>query len=126
MKAEDILRTKPWLRECHINNISNRMKAATNGNAFVVFNNIQQNFEVHTIEAYYLSGDSYNTTIEPHMLNENLIIECAIQNFSTNLDEVLSAKLIAENFNNSWEKKRREYSLNQSMQIIERVMGTRG
>lgn len=124
MNYVDILRTKPYLKKCNINNICDRFLRATNGNAFVVFNNIQQAYEIHTIEAYHLSGDSYNVSIPLDSLNNTLIVECIIQDFSKNMDEIMSEAEKAERFKNHWEETRREKVLDQQMKIIGRVMGT--
>ncbi len=125
MNYIDILRTKPYLKKCNINNICNRFLKATNGNAFVVFNNIQQNYEIHTIEAYHLSGDSYNTTIQLEDLTQNTIFECLSQDFANNLAEILSEREKHERFVESWNEKKRPRELDQQMKTIERVLGTR-
>jgi ATP-dependent Lon protease len=125
MNYIDILRVNPHLKKCNINNICDRFLKKTNGNAFVVFNNVQQAYEIHTMEAYYLSGDSYNTTIFLENLNENTIIECQVQDFSKNLDDILSEREANENWREHWGNNKRRYELDQQLKTIERVMGTK-
>lgn len=125
MNYIDILRTNPHLRKCNVNNICDRFLKRTNGNAFVVFNNVQQAYEIHTMEAYFLSGDSYNTTILLENLNESIIIECLMQDFSKDLDDILSERLANETWRENWQKNKRVYELNQQFKTIERVMGTK-
>lgn len=125
MNYIDILRTNPHLRKCNVNNICDRFLKRTNGNAFVVFNNVQQAYEIHTMEAYFLSGDSYNTTILLENLNESIIIECLMQDFSKDLDDILSERLANETWRENWQKNKRTYELNQQFKTIERVMGTK-
>lgn len=125
MKYEDILRTKPYLKKCNINNICDRFLKKTNGNAFVVFNNIQQSYEIHTVEAYILSGDSYNTTIHLDNIHENTILDCISQDFANNLDAILSEREKYEKFIENWNNNKRSQQLDEQFKIIERVMGTR-
>ena len=125
MNYKDILRTNPHLKKCNINNICDRFLKKTNGNAFVVFNNLQQAYEIHTMEAYYLSGYSYNTTILLENLNENTIIECLIQDFSKDLDNLLSERMKQESWKENWQANKRTNELNQQMKTIERVIGTK-
>lgn len=125
MNYTDILRTNPYLKKCNINNICDRFLAKTNGNAFVVFNNVNRNYEIHTIEAYYLSGSSYNTTVTLDLLNENTILDCLCQDFANNLDEILSNRERAEHWIEHFNEHKRSKELDQQLKTIERVMGTR-
>ena len=125
MNYIDILRTNPYLKKCNVNNICDRFLKRTNGNAFVVFNNVQQSYEIHTVEAFLLSGESYNTTILLENLNEATIIECLMQDFSKDLDAILSERLADETWRENWQKNKRVYELNQQFKTIERVMGTK-
>ena len=125
MNYIDILRTNPYLKKCNVNNICDRFLKRTNGNAFVVFNNVQQSYEIHTMEAFFLSGESYNTTILLENLNESTILECLMQDFSKDLDDILSERLANETWRENWQKNKRTYELNQQFKIIERVIGTK-
>lgn len=125
MTYKDCIRTKPWLRVCNINNICVRMLEATKGNAFVVFNNIQQNYELHTVEAYRLSGDSYNATLPLEVLNNFLIVDYKATNFAQHLDDILSERNKEETFRNNWNNKKREADISEELKHITNVLGTK-
>ena len=125
MTYKDCIRNKPWLRVCNINNICVRMLEATKGNAFVVFNRIQQNYELHTVEAQRLSGDSYNATLPLEVLNNFLIMDYKATNFEQHLDEILSEKTKEETFRANWGAKKREADVNEELKHITNVLGTK-
>ena len=121
MTPKDCIRNKPWLKISEKNNITDRLLKSTNGQAFIVFNVIQQNYELHTIEAYRLSGDSYNASIPIDILNQFIVIDYQIKDMSKNLLEVMS-----DNMQYEQHKKRlsRDDLLRQQFKTIERVLGT--
>lgn len=122
MTHYDCIKGKPWLKLVNRNKITDRLLEATKGNAFVVWNNIQQTYELHTIEAYRLSGDSYNTSIPIDILNSFIIWDYKINDFAKNLDEFISEKMMHEH-----RKERmvsREQLLTEQLKSIGRVLGT--
>ena len=125
MTYKDCIRNKPWLRVCNINNICARMLESTNGNVFIVFNKIQQNYELHTVEAQRLSGDSYNASIPQEFLNQFIINDYKLTDMAKNLDDILSKRFEAEAFKKNWENAKRDESLNEQLKIIGRVIGTK-
>lgn len=125
MTYKDCIRNKPWLRVCNINNICVRMLEATKGNAFVVFNKIQQNYELHTVEAQRLSGDSYNATIPQEALNAFLIRDYKATNFAQHLDDIISERSKQETFRNNWNEKKRDIDLSEELKHITNVLGTK-
>ncbi len=122
MTHYDCIRSKPWLKLVNKNKITDRLLKATKGNAFVVWNNIQQSYELHTIEAYRLSGDSYNTSIPIETLNSFIIKDYMINDFAKNLTEFVSAKMMYEH--NKQHMVSREQLLSEEIKTIGRVMGT--
>ena len=126
MKGIDkVLRGKPWLKISNTNNITTRLQIKTKGNAFIVYNLLQQTYELHTLEAYNLSGDSYNCSLDRELLSQFLIWDYEANNFSNNLDTILSKKQEYELERNRKEKMLSE-TLNEHTEIaLERVLGTR-
>lgn len=122
MKYKDILRHKPWLRLVNSLNITNRLHSVTN-NAFIVYNTIQQTYELHTLEAYYLSGDSYNTTIDLELLNGFLIHDYRVNDNKCNVNENISRRSYLEHIYDKHEETRRD--LDSSLKCIERALGTK-
>jgi hypothetical protein len=118
----DCIKHKPWLKIINRSNITDRLLKATKGQAFIVFNIIQQSFELHTVEAYILSGDSYNTSVSIDSLNQFIINDYQIKDMSKNLLEVESEHMLYE-YNKS-NKLSREKLLEQQFKTIERVIGT--
>ena len=125
MIYKDCIRYKPWLKVCNINNICDRILESTKGNAFIVFNLIQQNYELHTVEAYRLSGDSYNTSIPQEFLNNFIIKDFKMMDMAKNLDEILSNKKNFEVFKQNFEKEKESNHLDEQLKIIGRVIGTK-
>ena len=65
---------------------------AIKGNAFIVYNLLHQTYELHTIEAYRLSGDSYNCSLDRMFLSQFLIWDYKATNFANHLNDILSIK----------------------------------
>lgn len=118
----DCIKHKPWLKIINKSNITDRLLKATKRQAFIVFNIIQQSFELHTVEAYILSGDSYNTSVPIDSLNQFIINDYQIKDMSKNLLEVESEHMLYEH--NKSNRLSREKLLEQQFKTIERVIGT--
>lgn len=125
MTYKDILRHKPWLKLVHINNLTKRFQRATQKNVFIVFNLIQKNYELHSLEAYYLSGDSYNTTINQDLLNGFLLHDYKSNNNQIDLEEIISRKMLLEHLygDETSNNIKREKHLKDSLKSIERALG---
>jgi adenosyl cobinamide kinase/adenosyl cobinamide phosphate guanylyltransferase len=126
MDHKEILRRKPWLKLENGSDISSRLLKATNGNAFIVWDCIQANYELHTVQAELLSGDSYNATVPKEVINQWLIDDYLSNDFEKYVDDFVGAKMVAEMINDeSHQEARRIGLLNQEMETVERVMGTK-
>lgn len=123
MNYIDTVRYKPWLKIINTSNITVRLQKSTRGNAFVVYNLIQNTYELHTVEAYNLSGDSYNCSLDRELLSQFLIWDYNATDFSKNLDDILSEKALIEN---SRAKKDNllTKALSETFKTIERTLGT--
>jgi len=126
MKTSDILRIKPWLKLCDIGNINKRLKKYTNGNAFIVYNLIQGEYELHTIQAECLSGDSYNATIPIDVINQWIIEDYNSSDFEKYVDDIRSVRQLNEYVHDQkFGNERRNMELTHQLRTIERVMGTK-
>lgn len=126
MKVSDILRTNPWLKPCNIGSINKRLKKFTNGNAFIVYNLIQGNYELHTLQAQHMSGDSYNATIPIEIINQWIIEDYNSSDFEKYVDDIVSQNQLSEfvrDRKNS--NQHREMELAYQLGTVERVMGTK-
>lgn len=126
MNYKDILRIKPWLKLVNVGNISDRLLKSTNGNAFVVFNLIHCEYQIHTIQAERLSGDSYNANIPIEVLNQWIIDDYNSNDFQKYVDDAISAQQKSEYLNSDVvSSNRRNLQLRGQLETIERVMGTK-
>lgn len=123
MKYTKILRYKPWLKMVHIGNINDRLQKATHGNAFIFYNTIQHNYELHTLEALELTGDSYNTSFDTTLVNQFIIHDYRANDFKMYQEEVESERLAR---NNLFEKhEQTKHDLDSMLKIVERTLGTK-
>ena len=125
MDYKDILRNKPWLTLCNIGNISKRLLKNTNGNAFIVYNIIQAEYQLHTVEAEELSGDSTNANVPLDVLNQWIIDDYNMNDFKKYVDDIQSNRQLSESIRNSYEKFRRDSHLDKELKVVERVIGTK-
>ena len=126
MNYKDILRNKPWLKIYNAGKVNSRLLKATNRNAFIVYNAIQGNFELHTVEAEQLSGDSYNATIPQEVLNQWIIEDYNSNDFNKYVDDIISEKQKTERFAEIMHSDdRRKREIEQQLLAVERVMGTK-
>lgn len=126
MTYKDILRVKPWLRFYNNENLSKRLLKATNGNAFIVFNNIQKEYQLHTVQAELLSGDSTNANIPQEVLNQWIIEDYNSTDFEKYVDDIISVHQLNEYLHdNKFSDKERAMELSHQLKTIERVMGTK-
>ena len=125
MKGIDsVLKGKPWLKISNTNNITHRLQIETKGNAFIVYNTIQNSYELHTIEAYNLSGDSYNCSLDREFLSQFLIWDYKANNFANNLDYILSKKEEYELMRNKKETMLSDSLKTKTELALERILGT--
>ena len=126
MNYKDILRVKPWLKFYNNDNLSTRLLKATNGNAFIVYNNIQQEYQLHTVQAELLSGDSTNSNIPSDVLNQWIIEDYNANDFEKYVDDIKSVNELSEHLNKYKQSNAyRERELTEQFKTIERVMGTK-
>ena len=126
MNYKDILRVKPWLRLYNGGNLSNRLLKSTNGNAFIVYNNIQGEYQLHTVQAELMSGDSTNANIPAEVLNQWIIEDYNSNDFEKYVDDIMSEHQLNEFIHDEkYSQHKRDMELTQQLKTIERVMGTK-
>ena len=126
MNYKDILRNKPWLKFYDTGKISSRLLKATHGNAFICFNIIQAEFQLHTVQAEEMSGDSTNANIPIDVLNQWIIEDYNSNDFEKYVDDIVSEHQLYDKVREEKNSdKYRELQLAQQLQTVERVMGTK-
>lgn len=123
MNYKQILRYKPWLKPVNIFNINQRLLEKTKGNVFIVYNTIQHTYELHTVEAYNLSGDSYNTSLDKECINGFIYYDYRANDYKLFRDEVASDRMRKELAYEKREKTR--HNLNDILKVVERTLGTK-
>ena len=93
MNYKSILKYKPWLKPVNTLNLCERLLEKTKGNVFIVYNTIQHTYELHTIEAYNLSGDSYNTSLDKECVNGFIYYDYRANDYKLFKDEVASDRM---------------------------------
>ena len=123
MNYKQILQYKPWLKPVNILNLNNRLQELTKGNVFIVYNTIHQTYELHTLEAYQLSGDSYNTSLDIECVNGFIYYDYRANDYKIFKDEVTSDRMRKELAYDKREKTR--HNLNDMLKVVERTLGTK-
>lgn len=126
MTYKDILRIKPWLEFYNVGKLSSRLLKSTNGNAFIVYNNVQKEYQLHTVQAELLSGDSTNANIPQDVLNQWIIEDYNSTDFEKYVDDIMSVHQQNEYIHDEkFSDQRRKMELSHQLGTIERVMGTK-
>jgi len=123
MNYKQILRYKPWLKPINILNLNERLLEKTKGNVFIVYNTIQHTYELHTIEAYNLSGDSYNTSLDKECVNGFIYYDYRANDYKLFKDEVASDRMRKEIAYDKREQTR--HNLDDILKVVERTLGTK-
>lgn len=64
-----VLKLQPWLKYVNSYNISSKLLNYTNDDIFIAFNTITQNYELHSVKSFYISGFSQNAVIDKEYVN---------------------------------------------------------
>ena len=123
MNYKQILKHKPWLKPVNILNINQRLIDKTKSNVFIVYNTIHQTYELHTMEAYNLSGDSYNTSLDIECVNGFIYYDYRANDYKLFRDEVASDRMRKELAYEKREKTR--HNLDDILKVVERTLGTK-
>lgn len=124
MNYKHIIRYQPWLRFININNISTRLLNYSKGDVFVAYNTLTENYEVHSINAFKLTGYSQNCVVEKDLLNNWLYKDFRSSELKKFMLDVQSERQLKDHYYNEFESKRPE-RLREQLKILERVVGTK-
>lgn len=118
-----MLRYQPWLRFVDNHNISSILLEYTDGNVFVAFNTINQQYEVHSVKSFYMSGFSQNAVIEPEYINGFLYTDYRANELRKFADDVQHRRMMT---NSLYDRPilTRDKELDIQLKSIERTLGT--
>ena len=110
MDYKAVLRHQPWLDFVNKHNISFRFLNYTNGDMFIAYNRITNNYEIHSVRSYKLTDSSCNGVLEPELRKFML--------------EIMSHN---DHMNNLYDRHEasRHSSLERQLKQIELTLGTR-
>lgn len=124
MTYKNILKYQPWLRFVNINNISTRLLNYSKGDIFIVYNTLTENYELHSISAFKLTGYSQNCVVEKDLLNDWLYKDFRASELKKFMLDIQSNRELKEYYYNDFEQKRPE-RLREQLKLLERVVGTK-
>lgn len=124
MDYKAVLRHQPWLKFANKHNISFRFLAYTNGDMFIAYNRITQNYEVHSVRSYMLTDSSCNGVLEPNQVNGFAYEQFRESELKKFMLEIMSNN---DHMNNLYDRHEnsRSNSLDRQLKQIELTLGTR-
>ena len=124
MDYKAVLRHQPWLRFANKHNISFRFLDYTNGDMFIAYNRITNNYEIHSVRSYMLTDSSCNGILEPEQVNGFAYEQFRESELKKFMLEIMSNNDHLNNLYNRHENSRQS-SLDRSLKQIELTLGTR-
>ena len=124
MDYKAVLRHQPWLKFANKHNISFRFLAYTNGDMFIAYNTITNNYEVHSVRSYMLTDSSCNGVLEPNQVNGFAYEQFRESELKKFMLEIMSNN---DHMNNLYDRHEnsRSNSLDRQLKQIELTLGTR-
>lgn len=124
MDYKAVLRHQPWLKLVNKHNISFRFLEYTNGDTFIVYNNLTGNYELHSVRSYMLTDSSCNGVLEPQQVNGFAFEQFRESELRKFMLDIISNN---EHLNNLYDKheESRQSNLDRSLKQIELTLGTR-
>ena len=124
MDYKAVLRHQPWLEFANKHNISFRFLAYTNGDMFIAYNRITNNYEIHSVRSYMLTDSSCNGVIEPDRVNGFAYEQFRESELKKFMLEIMSNN---DHMNNLYDRHEnsRSHSLDRQLKQIELTLGTR-
>lgn len=124
MDYKAVLRHQPWLEFANKHNISFRFLAYTNGDMFIAYNRLTNNYEVHSVRSYMLTDSSCNGVIEPDRVNGFAYEQFRESELKKFMIEIMSTNSRLNNLYDRHESTRSQ-SLDRQLKQIELTLGTR-
>lgn len=124
MDYKAVLRHQPWLDFVNKHNISFRFLNYTNGDMFIVYNRITNNYEIHSVRSYKLTDSSCNGVLEPNQVNGFAYEQFRESELRKFMLEIMSHN---DHMNNLYDRHEasRHSSLERQLKQIELTLGTR-
>ena len=124
MDYKAVLRHQPWLEFANKHNISFRFLDYTNGDMFIAYNRIAQNYEVHSVRSYMLTDSSCNGVLAPEQVNGFAYEQFRESELKKFMLEIMSNNSRMNNLYDRHESTRSQ-SLDRQLKQIELTLGTR-
>ena len=124
MDYKAVLRHQPWLRFANKHNISFRFLEYTDGDMFIAYNTITNNYEIHSVRSYRLTDSSCNGVLEENQVNGFAYEQFRESELKKFMLEIMSNN---EKVNNLYDRHEnsRHSNLERSLKQIELTLGTR-
>ena len=124
MDYKAVLRYQPWLKLVNKHNISFRFLTYTNGDMFIAYNTIYNQYEVHSVRSYMLTDSSCNGVLEPEQVNGFAYEQFRESELKKFMLEIQSNLQKVNNLYDRFEDSR-PASLDRQIKQIELTLGTR-
>lgn len=117
------LRCFPYLKPVHIHNLFQRFREITGGNVLVVYNNARDEYEMHSLKAFQLNGESLLVVLEEDMLNGWLVNDYSANNIEKFGLEVQSERLLANEYLDRYDGKGLDLLTKRTLKTVETIIG---
>ena len=118
-----VLKLQPWLRYVDSHSISSKLLTYTHGDIFIAFNTLSQNYELHSVKSFYISGFSQNAVIDPEYVNGFIYTDYRANELRKFLYDVVDRREKNANLYDRHEAMKND--LHGLYKSIERTMGTK-
>ena len=124
MDYKAVLRHQPWLEFANKHNISFRFLDYTNGDMFIAYNRINNNYEIHSVRSYMLTDSSCNGVLGPEQVNGFAYEQFRESELKKFMVEIMSAN---QSLNHLYDRHEstRSNNLDRQLKQIELTLGTR-
>ena len=117
------LKNFPYLKPVHINNLFRRFQLLTHGNILIVYNNARDEYEMHSLKAFKLNGESLVVVLEEDMLNGWLVNDYLANNIEKFGLEIQSERSLTNEILDKYENKGLDLLTNRTLKTIETIEG---
>jgi len=116
-------RSFPYLKPVHIHNLFERFVKITDGKVLVVYNNARDTYEMHSLKAFQLNGESLLVVLEEDMLNGWLVNDYLANNIEKFGLEVQSERLLANEVLDKYEDRGFDLLTKRTLKTVETIIG---
>ncbi|MBP5446131.1 MAG: hypothetical protein J6Y28_08175 [Acholeplasmatales bacterium] len=116
-------RSFPYLKPVHIHNLFERFLEITGNKVLVVYNNARDTYEMHSLKAFQLNGESLLVVLEEDMLNGWLVNDYLANNIEKFGLEVQSERLLANEVLDKYEDRGFDLLTKRTLKTVETIIG---